>query len=286
MSTVSYLSYTGYTHLRDCPKRYQNMYIRKLRPPMLDQRNTIKGNALHNLLEWYLLNGVDDPNLLVEYAPLYWTKMLTECEEKSLPLKWVNAVDEKESRAKYIEWAYRLATLMKRHDLTPDRIQPEFKADSYITMGPHRFKMGGRVDILLRNKAGGLVVLDLKGSERKEVMQFDQLVWYAMLTENYLEGTKGPTGEPERVTHAGWLLPGFAKEEDRIQIFAIPQSARDKLEANIIRALDRIVADDFPVNPKTPEGKDNCWFCDVKYVCPLFGGSADQSAGVAPLGIF
>lgn len=280
MSKVDYISFSGWRAYRTCPEQYYNRYIIRRVVDDQEQSSYCKGNALHNLLEDTYLVGGGDPNWMVENAPTYWGRELSSIErDPKQRLGWSAAETDKQ-RKTYTGWAYELAKLLKKHNLTVDRVQPEFKADSWVTMGSHRFKMGGRIDMLVKGKSPDgeprYLVLDLKSSTNKAIVSGEsqsQLTWYALLTDIFLgDQLDAP------VSHAGFLLPGFP-EGQKLQLFETTPEAKERLKLQIIETLDNIVAKRFA--PKDGQG---CWFCPYRGVCSIKGGQLEPKAGVVTLG--
>lgn len=273
MAKVSYLSFTGFATYLNCPEAYYYRYVKKVQEVDANQVNFVKGNALHHLLEWYFVNGVDDPNVMFEQAPLFWSNELSSIERNPRQtLVWHQGGAEKQ-RLVYMGWAFELAKLLKKHDISPARVRPEFKADCYVTIGHHRIKMGGRIDLLLQGKNGGHVILDLKSSVNKDIVKTDQVVWYALLTDLFLgKELDQPVG------HGGFLLPGFP-EGQKLQIFKVTQDDKARLLHRISDVLDKIKADQF----KPIDGK-GCWFCPFKTVCSIHGGALEHKTGIVSLG--
>lgn len=271
MPRVSYLSFTGWKTMEECPEKYKHRYVTK--QPVVDanQVNFVKGNALHHLMEACLLEGGGDPNWMVENAPLYWSHELSSIERNPRQtLEW-NAGGADKQRKIYLDWAYELAKLFKEHNLVPERVQPEFKADSRVTLGDHRLILGGRIDLLVKGKSG-YMILDLKSSVHQRVVVTDQILWYAMLTDIFLGDQLD-----EPVKYGGFLLPGFPKGQ-KLQLFETTQEAKDNLKVRITETLDRIAAGQFP-----PVVTNDCWNCDFKPWCSSFGGALEHKPGIVSL---
>ncbi len=266
MAKLTYLSYTGYSKLNACAESWQREYLLKQRPPFEDQRNVLRGNALHNMMEQYILNKKNDPQWLVDNIDKFWDAEVSKAEV----IRWKSPTDQSELQQKVRAWALGLARLFHHNGLDPAQMQAEFKADCNVQLGPHKFKMGGRIDVLMRAKDGKLFFLDLKGSENKDVVKLDQVVWYSILLEQF-------SGEP--APYGGYLLPGFPAGQ-QFPLYRVPQEARDKMTERIVAAIDRVKADDFA---PTPEDKQ-CFWCPVKYACTLFGGAIEHKSGVVTLG--
>lgn len=273
MRTVTYLSFTGWKTMNACPEAYDHRYVHKKPVVDAEQVNFVKGNALHHLLEAYMLRGESDPNWMIEEAPLFWARELSNIfQNPQQKLTW-KAGGEKLQRETFLGWAFELAKLLKTHNITPERVQPEFKADTRVTLGNHRLILGGRIDLLVKAKTG-YMILDLKSSVHQRVVTPDQVLWYAMLTDLFLgDQLESP------VAHGGFLLPGFP-EGKKIQIFETPPEAKEDLKRRITRTLDQIAAENFPAKP----GRD-CWTCDFRPWCSQYGGMTPHESGIVQLGI-
>lgn len=272
MAEVGYLSWTGFATMLSCPEAYKHRYIDKIPEIDADQANFVKGNALHHLLEAFLTGTTDDANFVIENAPLFWSRELTSIEKNPRQMLSWSTADKEKHRKIYMDWAFELAKILKTHNLIPSRVQSEFKADCFVTLGPHRLKLGGRIDMLLTNKQGNPVILDLKSSVNKSIVKPDQLVWYALLTDLFM-GKK--LDAP--VSHGGFILPGFP-EGQKLQMFEITESVKENLVLRIIEVLDKIKADQFaPIDGK------GCWFCPYKDICSIKGGMLPKNSGMINL---
>lgn len=263
-----YLSYTGYKTMRDCPESYYRKYVLRQAPPAEDQRNFLKGNALHHMMEAYLDKKENNPQWLRDAALTYWEREIESVKKsKSQFIEWKNKNDEQENRELFVEWANNLADIFIDKKLVPANMHSEFKADSKATAGGICFKMAGRIDILMESKSGEYVILDLKASASKTIKDLDQLVWYCYLAELHL-------GKPVR--YAGYIMPAF-KELD---LREIPQVAKDSLMERVGQALQDIRDEKFDARPENTK----CWFCPVKFACSAHGGAVNMKSGIVSLG--
>jgi len=273
MAEVKYISWTGIKTYMECPYSYYERYILRRVVPDQDQSSFLKGNALHHLLEEFYLEKAEDFNWIVEHAPTFWSREVTSVLEHPQQIITWSATEVEKHRQIYLGWAFNLAKILKRHNITPDRVQPEFKADSYITLGQHRLKLAGRIDMLVKGK-NGYMILDLKSSKNASIVVPDQILTYALLTDIFLgDQLDSP------VSHGGFLLPGFP-EGKQVQIFETTQAAKENLKVRITEVLDNIKAERFE-----PRENKACWWCPAKKLhCPLFGGALGQEAGIVTLG--
>lgn len=248
----TYLSYSGFAKLDECPQQYYAEYILKERPEVEDERNTIVGNALHWLLEQYIKHGDTDLDFFVRNSDVGFDKIKSEAKL----LAWRHADDETELRAKLKVWGGNLARLMHEHGIDPAQCKSEFKADSDILIHGQKFRMGGRIDVLLKMPNGKHVFFDLKASANKQIMKIDQIIWYATLMGIYLKDHNEPA-------MGGYLLPGFGKNGE-VKFHAVPQQSKVDLINRIARALEIIKNEEWEAKPSDQK----CFWCPVKHVCP------------------
>lgn len=272
---TQYLSFTGYKTMRDCPESYYRKYVLRQAPPMEDQRNFLKGNACHNLMEAYIIkskkSGEWTPESAVwmaENAEQYWAAEIEKVRnsKRGQFIEWRSSTDEQDQKDMFLKWAGNLSEIFLKHKLNPKFMLPEFKADSKATAGGHLFTMGGRIDILMGTPKKELIVLDLKASSNAQVKDLDQLVWYSVLTEIKLG---------RKIDYAGYILPAFTKTDIR----RIPQEAKDTLMQRVGQALQDIKDKKFSPRPE----KSLCFFCPVKFACSEFGGAVENKNGIVSL---
>jgi CRISPR/Cas system-associated exonuclease Cas4 (RecB family) len=266
MSTYdTYLSYTGFKKYVTCPQSYYQEYIQKKRPPMEDQRNVLNGNALHNLLEEYIELGENDPTWFHSNVRRVWRETLDKCDT----VNWRHDDDAQDLLNKAIKWSISMEKLFIDFKFDVTKCQPELKADTIVQVGPHKLKMAARLDVVTKNSRGDHSFFDLKASENKAVMEFDQIVWYSIVLGEYL-------GDKTQPKYGGYILPGF----DAIKVYEVPDEAKRKLLARLEEVLNRIKAEVW-----TPIPNDkNCYWCPVKYVCPAKGALIPHGGGMIHIG--
>lgn len=266
--SVNYLSATGYRTYRDCPQQYYYKYILRQKPEFEPQQNFLKGNALHHLMEGYIDGKEKRPDWFRENAPAYWNAELEAVAKNPRhTLEW-GAEELAKHGELYLKWADTLAALFERYDFDPALMVSEFKADTYTEAGGVKFKMAGRVDVMIDTTDGGLAVLDLKASANKAITDYDQVVWYS-----HLAGLK----LGKRVDYVGYILPAF----DKVTLSYVPQAARDALMERVGKALNEINAGNL--KPGDPQNTP-CFFCDFKRVCPAQGGALEHKSGIVQFG--
>lgn len=267
MSTYDqYLSYTGFSKYVECPQSYYQEYILRKRPPMEDQRNTLNGNALHTLLEEYIINQKDDVRWLVDNIDRVWNATVKDAEGA---ITWRHEDDASELLAKARKWSMCLANLLQNSGLKLSECEAEVKADTVIDVNGTKLKMGARLDIVRKNEYNDYIFLDLKASENKAVMKFDQLVWYSIAFGNHI-------GNHEQPKAGGYILPGF----NAIKMYKIPQEAKDSLLQRLDEVLKRIKNEVWTPIPSDQK----CFWCPVKHMCPVKGKLIPHGSGLIHLG--
>lgn len=266
MSTYdAYLSYTGFKTYCDCPQQYYQSYIEKKRPKIEDQRNVLNGNTLHGLLEQYILIGENNPKWLGENIRRVWRETLDSCAL----VTFRHNEDAQGLLDKAIKWTATLESLLVESKLDISKCEPELKADTIVQVGKHKVKMGARLDIVYKNSYNDYMFLDLKASENRQIMAFDQIVWYAIVLGEYL-------GDKTQPKYGGYVLPGF----NELPVYSIPDAAKEKLLVRLEEVVTRIKAGVWTPNPDDKK----CYWCPVKHVCPVKGALIPHGNGVIYLG--
>ena len=260
-----YLSYSGFKCANECMQQYYLNYIMKKRPPMEDQRNTLNGNTLHNLLEEYITIGENNVAWLGENIKRVWNDTLNSCEF----ITFRHNDDAQELLEKATRWVSVLETLLENSGIDIARCEAELKADTIVQVGKYKVKMGARLDIVYKSEYNNYMILDLKASENRAVMAFDQLVWYSIVLGEYLGDKSQPKG-------CGYILPGF----NELPTYHVPEEAKIALLGRLEKAIDKIKAEEWT---PTPEDKQ-CYWCAVKYCCPVKGKLIPHGSGLIQLG--
>ncbi len=263
-----YLSYTGFKKYVSCPQSYYLEYVEKMRPPHEDQRNTLNGNSLHTLLEDYIKIGDGDTQWLIDNAERVWDETLA----KSFVV-WKHDDDAQDVLEKMRMFTQNLADLLKdskiNEAVTNGTAQPELKADTVVNINGTKLKMAGRIDLVMKSATGDYLFYDLKASQNRSIMEFDQLVWYSIVLGAHLKDMDQPT-------MGGYILPGFKE----IKTYKIPPEARQKLLTRLDEVLRRIREGVW-----TPMPEDKlCYWCPVKYCCPVKGKLIPHGTGLIQLG--
>lgn len=260
-----YLSYTGFKKYVTCPQSYYQEYIQRKRPPIEDQRNVLNGNSLHNLLEEYINLKENNTSWLVENIGRVWRETLDKCES----VQWRHENDAKELLQKAKRWTSTLANLFDESHFDVTKCKAELKADTIVKVGDYRIKMGARLDVVHKNSYNDYMFFDLKASENRAVMEFDQIVWYSIVFGEYLQNSSQPK-------YGGYILPGF----NEIKLYEIPLETKQKLLARLEEVTTRIKNEIWTPNPDDKR----CYWCSVSYVCPVKGALIPHGSGAIYLG--
>ena len=259
-----YISWTGFKKFVSCPQSYYLEYIEDNLPKVRDERNTLRGNTMHTLLEEYIAQGVNNTSWLMSNVDRIWNELVSNSY-----VVWKHKDDEEQLKTKLYQWTQNLARILDELKIDVNKCQSEVKADSYIMLGKYKVKMGARVDLILKTKLGDTIFFDLKASENKSIMEFDQIVWYAIVMGLYL----GSSTQPK---YGGYLLPGF----DYIKIYEVPTDAKSSLLGRlhkVVKQIDEKIWTPIPENSK-------CYRCPVKHACPLVGKALPHKSGLITLG--
>jgi len=266
MSTYDqYISYTGQKTYVDCPQQYYLNYIEKKRPKIEDQRNVLNGNTLHGLLEEYIERGENDIPWLGNNIRRVWKETLDKCAL----VNFKHPNDAQELLEKAIRWTGTLESLLTSTKLDITKCEPELKADTIVQVGKYKVKMGARLDIVYKSEYNDYMFLDLKASENRAIMAFDQIVWYSIVLGEYL-------GDKTQPRYGGYILPGF----NEMPIYTIPDAAKEKLLKRLELVVDGIKAEVWTPNPDDKK----CYWCPVRYACPAKGALIPHGSGTIYLG--
>lgn len=260
-----YLSYTAFKKYVTCPQSYYQEYIQRKRPPIEDQRNVLNGNSLHNLLEEYINLNENNPIWLVENISRVWRETLDKCES----VQWRHENDAEDLLTKAKKWTNTLANLLQESQFDVTKCQSELKADTVVRVGGYNIKMGARLDVVHKNGYNDYMFFDLKASENRAVMEFDQIVWYSIVLGEYLKDSDQPK-------YGGYILPGF----NEIKLYEIPLQTKQKLMARLEEVANRIKNEIWTPNPEDKR----CYWCPVSYVCPVKGALIPHGSGAIYLG--
>lgn len=260
-----YLSYTAFKKYVTCPQSYYQEYIQRKRPKIEDQRNVLNGNSLHNLLEEYINNNINDTSWLNSNIKRVWRETLDKCDT----VNWRHDNDAQELLEKACRWTTTLSGILDRSNFDVTKCDAELKADTVVKVGKHNIKMGARLDIVRKDQYNDYMFLDLKASENRAVMEFDQIVWYSIVLGEYLKDRSQPK-------YGGYILPGF----DELKVYRVPDSAKENLLRRLNEVATRIKNEIWAPNPDDKK----CFWCPVKYVCPAKGALIPHGNGVIYLG--
>jgi len=100
-------------------------------------------------------------------------------------------------------------------------------------------------------------------------MQFDQIVWYALVLGIYLKDHSQPQA-------GGYILPGF----NEVSLYEVPMSAKQNMINRIWQVMNDIKDEKFDPAPDNSK----CYWCSVKHVCPAKGGLMPEGTGIVDLG--
>lgn len=252
MKEPFYLSYSGLSTYRLCPKKYRLCYVDKVVVDS-DPRNAIFGLVMGLLFEWF-------------YARRAWASS----KPVALVMSWVKAavaqVCAKEKFEISMDRPFEITLLndletyvpggvdtIRRHKLVTPGSVAELDLTQEYSRGGVVLKLGGRADFLHRGPGPESVTLqDGKGSKyREQYVDTTQLVWYATL--HYLKYRIAP----DRLGFIYWRFP------------ADPLQWVDYGEADMRMVLDRAFETEEKVRLKVFDASPsvNCRRCDYLKEC-------------------
>jgi len=244
MKEPFYLSYSGLSTYRLCPKKYKLQYVDRL-TFQTDPRNSLFGSVMGKLFEWF-----------------YERKAYLQKNPTALLLSWMQAAilqvfsekkfDEESDRHFVISLKNDVETyvpttvdVIRRHRLVTPGSVAEFDLTQEYRRGDIVMKLGGRADFLHRDS--GVTLQDGKGSKYREAyVDSMQLIWYATL--HYLKYRVAP----DRIGFIYWRFP------------TDPLQWVDYGEKDMREVLDRAFDTEEKVRLKVfdPRPSVNCRRCD------------------------
>lgn len=250
MGEPFYLSYTGMSTYRLCPKKYRLQYVDKV-VVFSDPKNSLFGSVVGKLFEWFYERRAylqKNPTALV----MSWVKAV--CAQVFAKEKW----DPLEDRAFMVCLMNDIETyvpaavdVIRRHKLVTSGSVAELDLTQEYTRNGVSMKLGGRADFLHRG-GQSVTLLDGKGSKYREAyVDSMQLVWYATL--HYLKYQVAP----DRIGFIYWRFP------------ADPVQWVDYTENDMRQVLARAFDTEEKVRLKVfdPSPSVNCRRCDFLSGC-------------------
>lgn len=245
------VSYTGWRrYTKECPHQHW-LVMTGQRPKHRDERNTLNGTTLHKVLERWFKNE-HPPSWIAEQAAVVWEEYV---DKKYVLFK--SDGDREELRQKCIAWGAALAKQIEQLGIDKSRCLTEQSVERLIVVDGFNVKLKGYIDVLAPTAANEWIIFDLKCSANRRIMDPYQMVFYSLLLQDDLA--------PQAVLRdAAFILPAL----DDIVPFQVAEEHRTWMLGDIERMARDIVAGKFDPDPE----KGNCWFCDVKALCPVKGG--------------
>ncbi len=200
MKEPFYLSYSGMSTYRLCPKKYRLQYVDKV-VVFSDPKNMLFGAVIGKLFEWFYERRAylqKNPTSLV----MSWLKAASAqvfSKEKWDPLSdQAFAVELTNDLETYVPAA---VDVIRRHKLVTSGSVAELDLTQEYTRNGITMKLGGRADFLHRD--GKTITLqDGKGSKYRDAyVDSMQLIWYATL--HYIKYQVAP----DRIGFIYWRFP-------------------------------------------------------------------------------
>jgi len=250
MKEPFYLSYSGLSAYRLCPKKYRLVYIERLKASS-DPKTSMFGSVMGKLFEWFYERRAylkKDPASTV----LSWFKsaLAQVCSEKGYDIDSDRhfSISLQNDVETYVP---STIDVIRRHRLVTPGSVAELDLTQEYSRDDVVLKLGGRADFV--HRSGSSVTLqDGKGSKyRDSYVDSMQLVWYATL--HYLKYRVAP----DRIGFIYWRFPA-----DPLQW--VDYGERDMREV-LDRAFDtekKVRLAMFDASPSV-----NCRRCDYLSVC-------------------
>ena len=240
------VSYTAWKRYKECPQKHF-LVMTGRRPNLVDERNFLNGSVLHKVMERWLDN--DEPvSWIADQAEPVWEEYV---DKKYILFK--GQADKDELRQKCILWGRQLVKLLTDMNLNKHHCDTELHVEKFIEVDGYQVRLHGYIDILAATQDDDHIVMDLKCSASRSVMDPYQMVFYSLLLEDV-----------DRSRHATYILPAL----DDIVHHEVTEEHRQWLLADIQKMVRGIIADEFEPDPENA----NCFWCEVKPACPVMGG--------------
>lgn len=243
------ISFTGWKRYAKCPEQHL-LVMTGRRPKHSDERNVLNGQVLHTILERWFTSG-QPASWIATQADAVWNEHV-----EKLYILFKSDADRAELYDRCVRWTAKLAEQITALGLDTSRCLTEQKLERELIVDGYRVRLKGFLDVMAPTAANEWLILDLKASANRQVMDPYQMVFYSLLLQDDLA-----PGQPDRAS--AFILPAL----DDIVPFTVSQEHRDWLLADIEKMARGIIADQFQPNDKSGA----CWFCDVKALCSIKG---------------
>ena len=248
------ISYSGWKRYNECPQKHY-LVMTGQRPKLVNERNFLNGSVLHKVMERWL--GNDEPvSWIADQAEPVWQEYVAK---KYILFK--GEADKAELLQKCVTWGQQLVVLLTNMGLDKQHCDTELHVEKFIEVDGYRVRLHGYIDILAATAGGDHVVMDLKCSASRSVMDPYQMVFYSLLLEDL-----------DRPRHATYILPAL----DDIVHHTVTEEHRQWLLADLQKMARSIIADEFEADPENA----NCFWCEVRPACPVMGNLPKQRGRV------
>ncbi len=250
MKEPFYLSYSGLSTYRLCPRKYKFQYVDRRRMDV-DPKNSLFGIVMGKLFEWFYQRrawaSVNPTSALLSWADAavaeaYAEKKFCREDDEYFHVSLRNDVET---------YVPTTVDVIRRHKLVTPGSVAEFDLTQEYTRKDVTIKLGGRCDFLHRDHT--VTIQDGKGSKYRDAYaDSTQLIWYATL--HYLKYGVAP----DRVGFIFWRFP------------AEPLQWVDYTERDMRDVLDLSFTTEEKVRLKVfdPSPTAACRRCDYSSLCP------------------
>ena len=248
-----YLSYSGRKSYFVCPKKYEFMYVVKLKV-IRDAKNTFLGTAIGKVFEWFytrsLWKASDPLKACMDVVPAAVDETLREEKFDETSERGLRSILELEVRALV---PGGLETIRANGFLTP-LSRAEVDLTTFCQSEKHgmTLKLGGRADFIHGRTRDGLWILDGKASKHREkYVDAEQLIWYGVM--HYLKYHVFPS----RLGFIFWSFPNDS--------VAWIEFGPDDMRKSVDRTFEtskKVLLKQFEATPTS-----ECYRCDYKEHC-------------------
>lgn len=278
-----YISYSGYTKYKKCPRSYWYEYVSKPPAPQTNQLGTLYGSSVGYVFEkfyaehlWCHQNYRARLDAFVEVAV---GKAIQNALRQGV-INWDEPKAQFRSRDALVagvrESIPRGIKIITQHNLIGKDAAAEVVLDS-LTQG---HKLGGRADFILTRVPpyNDLCLLDGKGGRwRDKYVEQTQLRWYAMLYEMKYGRLPDKLGfifwQFEAQEAVDWIS---LQPEDTAHMRELAIDTIDKIEAGKVQ-VNKNAGNAAVLNEHFPAlSGDQCRLCKYAKICPAGMALAEQ----------
>jgi CRISPR/Cas system-associated exonuclease Cas4 (RecB family) len=252
MSLCEYLSHSGISCYKVCPKKYEFGYILKAFKRARDPRDSMFGSIIGKVFEWFYErkawskpNPIDTTLSYVDAAinQIFATEQFLPISDPGYVTTLRNDLDT------YIPAG--IDVIRKNRLLSPTSVAERDLTQDYVR-GGKKLRLGAKIDFI-HPFNDEIIIIDGKGSRhRDKYVDSNQLIWYATLYYLYYGVA------PSRLGFLYWRFPS-----DPLQWIDYNE---DDMRKSIETAFD--TANKIHLNMFDAKPSSACKLCEYSFSCP------------------